>query len=313
MSKKLRIVFMGTPDFVLPLLEKIAAHPAADLVCVYTQPPRPKGRGKETQSSPVHMGAEQRNISVRTPENFRDEKDVADFKALNADLAVVAAYGMLLPDSILNAPAHGCVNIHPSLLPRWRGTSPIQFALWEGDAETGVCLMKLVRKMDAGPIVECRRRPVLPDATYESLSAQLWDDGAALVGAALDRLAQSGAIPATAQAEEGVTFTRKLTKEDGRIDWKRSAARIDCQIRGLNPWPGTWCETADGKRLKILRASVAAERHGKAAGTILDQAKIACGEGTVLQLITLQPEGKKPMDGAAALNGGYVKPGHVLS
>lgn len=307
MDRPLNIIFMGTPDFVVPLLRAIAGvhHVSA----VYTQPPRPKGRSQsEREKSPVHLAADGLDIPVFTPVNFSDPNDVDVFRAHDADIAVVAAYGMLLPQDILDAPKHGCMNVHPSLLPRWRGSAPIQFAIWKGDSETGVSVMKLVKKMDAGPIIAQRRR-VINDHDFISLNEALWQDGAQLVLEALKKLQESGTIDAKPQADEGIAFTHMLEKQHGRIDWTQSAQEIERQVRGLNPWPGTWCEMPDGKRLKILKAK-ATGGTGK-PGDILANGNLACGSGA-LQLLSLQPEGKKPMDVKAALNGGYLKPGDRL-
>ncbi len=313
MDKKLRIGFMGSPDFVVPTLEALITHPDIEVVCVYTQPPRPKGRGSAVQKTPVHDAALTQNLEVRTPVNFKDPEDVKAFAALNLDTAIVAAYGLMLPDEILNAPKHGCINIHPSLLPRWRGVSPIQFALWKGDEKTGVSIMGLVKEMDAGPVYVQDQIDITPQSTAQDLSDRLWPMGTKLLLEVLESLIKTGTLNSKEQDHEAATFCHKLTKEHGRIDWSLNASEIDRQIRALNPWPGTWSVLPDGKRLKILSAAPGnADTQGK-AGMVLDSSgHISCGDGQSLTLQTLQPEGKKPMDFAAALNGGYIKPGDLL-
>lgn len=308
----LRIIFMGTPDYILPVLTAIyeSGH---ELVCIYTQPPRMKGRGQEIQRSATHIWADSKNIPVRTPVNFKNEKDVVEFQALKADIAIVAAYGMLLPQSVLDSPKHGCVNIHPSLLPRWRGTSPIQHTIWAGDAKAGVSVMKLVRQMDAGPLIEVRSIDTPPNIKYEELLAQFWAMGAEMIKEVLKSLAQTGAFTATPQSEDDVTYAKMLEKEDGRINWVKTAIETDRMVRALNPWPGTYCEF-NGQRIKINEVMLAGQSTNHPPGTIIDRhGHIACGGNTVLQILKLQPEGKKPMDFASALNGGYVKMGEAFT
>lgn len=306
-GRGLRVIFMGTPDFVVPTLEALVK--AHDVVAVYTQPPRAQGRGKSViEKSAVHKAAEQHGVPVVTPENFKDVADVDDFRRYNADIAVVAAYGMLLPQDILDAPQHGCINVHPSLLPRWRGTSPIQFAIWKGDEHTGVSVMKLVKKMDAGPVI-AQEGCAVGDHDFTSLNTMLWQAGTRLVLQALDELARTGNLKATAQSEEGVTFTHMLEKDHGRINWTQNAFQIDRQVRALNPRPGTWCMVG-GKRFKIL-ALIKGAGMGTPGEVLSDHGDVACDGGAV-RLVTIQPEGKKPMDAIAAFNGGYLKVGERL-
>lgn len=309
-SKPLRIAFMGTPDFVVPVI-KALQDSIHDLVGIYTQPPREKGRKRDIQKTPAHIYAEDQNIEVYYPENFKSEEDMTAFKALNLDIAVVAAFGMLLPQTILEAPKHGCINIHPSLLPRWRGPSPIQYAIWKGDTETGVSVMSLEQKMDTGPIL-AQERVDIGSQTFLELNDALWKKGIENLMRVLDGLAEEGALNPIPQFEEGVTYCRLLTKEDGHIDWKQSAIEIDRQVRGLNPWPGTW-SIINGKRLKILEVKVLDEMSSEKLGVILDAGKISCESGSVLQFLTVQPENKKPMDIKVALNGGHIKQGDLLS
>lgn len=310
-GRKLRIAFMGTPDFALPVLDTIRRN-GHEIACVYTQPPRPKGRGGALAKSPVHEWADAKGIAVRTPENFKNPEDIGAFRALELDAAVVAAYGMLLPQDILDAPKHGCINIHPSLLPRWRGPSPVQFAILKGDQKTGVSIMSLVRKMDAGPVIAVRETEILPRETYAELNLRLWALGTEMIAETLDRLAEEGALNAVPQAEDGVTFSKIFEKADGRIDWTQDAARIDRRIRALNPWPGVWTESG-GKRIKILEAVLSGPGE-TGPGMILDASgRVACGNGTSIRLLKIQPEGKKPMDFTSALNGGYPKIGERFS
>ncbi|MCI5060659.1 MAG: methionyl-tRNA formyltransferase [Alphaproteobacteria bacterium] len=310
-TKPLRIAFMGTPDFVVPTMRMLhmGAH---ELVCVYTQPPRAKGRKQEFHHTPVHDAADALGVDVRHPVNFKDERDVKAFEELNLDIAVVAAYGLLLPQSILDAPKLGCLNIHPSLLPCWRGPAPIQYAIWKGDKETGVSVMQLEKAMDAGPVIAQERVEIAPRDNFTSLNETLWQKGNELLAHTLDNISHSGEVRSAAQDHDQATYCKLLTKEQGRIDWNQSAVEIDRQIRGLNPWPGTWCMDASGRRLKILEARVSDEKREGLARTILQDGKIICGEESALQLTEVQPENKKPMDIVAAINGGYIKEGEKL-
>jgi methionyl-tRNA formyltransferase len=311
-DKKLRIAFMGTPDFAVAALEKIVAS-GHQVVCVYSQPPRPKGRGQQIQESPVHVAALADGIEVRTPLNFKKDEDVAAFMALELDVAVVAAYGLILPKAILDAPKYGCLNIHASLLPRWRGAAPIQRAILEGDSETGVTIMQMEEGLDTGPMVSMKAVPIRPSTTTQSLHDMLAALGSSMVVDALNELAEKGRLSATPQPSEGTTYAKMLKKEEGRIDWQKESDFLHRQIRALNPWPGTWCETGGGKRLKIIDAVPMPFTSDAAAGTVLDEdGVVSCGGGTTLKLETVQPEGKKPMTVADAVRGGYLKAGMRL-
>ena len=321
MNKKLRVAFMGTPDFVLPTIQSLIDGPH-ELLCIYTQPPRPQGRKKELVNTPAHNLANAQNIEVRHPNNFKSGKDIKDFEDLELDVAIVAAYGMLLPQIILDAPKFGCINIHPSLLPRWRGPSPIQYAIWKGDDETGVTVMELEKAMDTGPIIAQEKCLITPETNFISLNHDLWAKGTVLLNQALDDIATTNQLHSTPQREEGVSYCKMLTKESGRIDWTQNAPEIDCQIRGLNPWPGTWCFDSDGKRTKILEARFEADDHKSlpdnagiawSAGKILSNGQVVCGDDTILKLIKIQPENKKPMSVKDAENGGYLTQGDFLS
>ncbi len=311
MTKPLRIAFMGTPDFVIPVLDALK-NSDHDLVCVYAQPPREKGRKRALQKSPTHVWADENNIKIRHPINFKSVEDIDAFKSLDLDVAIVAAYGMLVPSGILEAPKFGCINIHPSLLPRWRGPSPIQYAIWKGDTQTGVSVMSLEKSMDTGPIIAQSMCNIKTDTTFSELNKTLWAQGVELLMKALESLSKTRTLNSTPQSEEGVTYCKLLTKEDGQINWSQTAQEIDCQIRGLNSWPGTY-SFLNSKRIKILEACLTQEKSSETVGAFLEQGKIVCGNNSVLQLITLQPENKKPMSIEVALNGEHIKQGDVLS
>lgn len=310
MSKALRIAFMGTPDFSTAALQALIESDH-DVVCVYSQPPRPKGRGQQVQKSPVHLLAEENNIDVRTPINFKDPKDIQAFEDLNLDVAIVAAYGLILPKAILDAPKQGCINIHASLLPRWRGAAPIHRAIWAGDEETGITLMQMDQGLDTGDMIAIQKAPITAETTLPNLHDELSRIGAEMIVPCLNDLVK-GVLGQTPQPDAGTTYAHMLRKQDGRIDWMQSAEEIDRQVRALTPWPGTWCMTENDKRLKILEVALCDEKTDTANGTILQGGFVACGGGRVLQLVTIQPENKKPMDIKTALNGGHITAGDVL-
>lgn len=309
---KLRIVFMGTPDFAVPALDALRRS-GHEIVCVYSQPPRPKGRGHQVHPSPVHAYAEENHIPVRTPRSIRKLDAIQEFIALQADVAIVAAYGLILPKEILEAPKYGCINIHASLLPRWRGASPIQHAIWMGDKQTGVTLMQMDEGLDTGAMIDKQPVAIKPETTASSLHDELSSLGSAMIIEAVTKLARDGEIPATPQDNTVATYAKLLRKEDGFVDWNKTSVEIERQIRSLNPWPGVSTQ-ANGQRFKIL----AAVNHSGAlvdgdVGTILNRdGDIACGNGTILKLEKIQPPNAKPMDFASALNGGYFKVGGVL-
>jgi len=302
----MRIVYMGTPDFaVLPLRALIdAGH---QVICIYTQPPRPAGRGQREQISPVHEEAVRRGIPVRTPVSLRSEGAQKDFAALKPDVGVVAAYGLLLPKAILAAPPYGCVNIHASLLPRWRGAAPIQRAILAGDAETGITIMQMDEGLDTGPMLMQAKRAIGATTTAQDLHDSLAALGAETIVTALEKL-QPGLLKATPQPD-GAVLAPKLTREEGRLDWKKPATALERQVRAFTPWPGAWFEH-EGERIKVLGAAVA---DGKdAAGTVLDdQLTVACGEGA-LAIKHLQRAGKGPMDADAFLRGYPIARGTIL-
>ncbi|MEZ5888596.1 MAG: methionyl-tRNA formyltransferase [Paracoccaceae bacterium] len=282
----MRLIFMGTPDFSVPALRALAAR--HEIAAVYSQPPRPAGRGKKDRPSAVHQAAAALGLPVRHPVTFRDPADVAAFAALQADVAVVVAYGLLLPKAVLDAPREGCLNIHASLLPRWRGAAPIHRAVMAGDAETGICIMQMDQGLDTGPVLSRRATPIGVEETTGDLHDRLAEMGAGMIVQALDRLGQ---LYPAAQPQDGVTYARKIDKAEARIDWTRPAAEVDRQIRGLSPFPGAWCEVT-GERVKLLRSRLA--NGSGAPGEVLHGLTIACGEGAV-EVTLAQREGKRPM------------------
>jgi methionyl-tRNA formyltransferase len=307
---RLKIAFMGTPDFAVAALD--ALHAAGhDIVAVYSQPPRPAGRGHKLQPSPVQRRAEELGLPVRHPLSLKkDAQARADFKALGADVAVVAAYGLILPQDVLDAPAYGCINIHGSLLPRWRGAAPIQRAILAGDAESGICIMQMEAGLDTGPVLLQDSLPITSGTTAPQLHDALAAMGARLIVQALESI---GSLTPAPQTEAGATYAKMLSREDGRIDWTKSAAEIERQFRALTPWPGVWCMTG-GARLKVtgIRIAQASGTQG-GPGQVLDKdMSVACGAGSV-QLTQVQPENRKPMTGADYLNGLHGETPPVLS
>ncbi|KXV18839.1 methionyl-tRNA formyltransferase [Acetobacter malorum] len=295
----MRLIFMGTPDFAVPALH--ALHAAGhEIVAVYSQPPRPAGRGKALRASPVQQAAEALGLPVRHPEKLRkNEEEWAAFAALEADAAVVAAYGLILPQVMLDAPRLGCMNIHASLLPRWRGASPIQSSILAGDTESGVTIMQMEAGLDTGPMLLREAVPI----TAETTATSLHDALSAIGGQLAVRVLAEHPAP-TPQPEDGVTYAPMLTREDGRLDWSQSAAALDLRIRALTPWPGTFTVQADGTVLKIGAATPLPDRkHTATPGTALDDAlTIACGDGA-LRLTRLQKPGRGMMDADAFLRG----------
>lgn len=291
----MRIVFMGTPDFSVSALNALveAGH---EVAAVYSQPPRPAGRGKKERPSPVHARALELGLDVRHPLNFKSEEDRAAFAALNADIAVVVAYGLILPQEVLDAPKHGCLNIHASLLPRWRGAAPIHRAIMAGDVETGVCIMQMEAGLDTGPVLLRQATAIGAEETTGQLHDWLSEMGAKAIVAALSRLDQ---LEPQVQPEEGVTYAAKIDKAEAKIDWSEPAEVVDRKIRGLSPFPGAWCEI-DGERVKLLGSKLA-EGQGE-AGQVLSEFVVACGEGAV-EITRLQRSGKKPMTTEDALRG----------
>ena len=276
---------------------------------MYTQPPRPKGRGHQVLPTPVDHLASTHNIPVHTPESLKkDEDEKARFISYELDVAVVAAYGLILPLDILNAPRYGCLNIHASLLPRWRGASPIQHAIWKGDDKSGITIMQMDEGLDTGDMIEKREVLIRPQTTAQSLHDELSALGAILIKDVIDRLAQDEKLEAEKQKDDEMTYAPLLKKEDGHVSWAQTAHQIDLQVRALNPWPGVWTQTPDDKRLKIIQAEPVSDNFVKPPGTIIDQyGHVSCGEDTALRLLKVQPDNAKPMDAISAINGGYLK------
>ncbi len=289
----MRVIFMGTPDFSVPVLEALAQQ--HEVVAVYSQPPRPAGRGKKDRPSPVQTRAEALGLTVRHPTSLRNEQAAAEFAALDADIAVVVAYGLILPQNILDAPRLGCLNIHASLLPRWRGAAPIHRAILAGDKTTGICIMQMEAGLDTGPVLLRAETEIGAEETTAQLHDRLSAMGAGLIVQALDQLP----LPATPQPDAGVTYAAKIDKSEARIDWSQPAEQIDRQIRGLSPFPGAWCDVA-GERVKLLRSRLATG--SGAAGQVLHGFTIACGTGAV-EILQAQRDGKRAADAAEILRG----------
>jgi methionyl-tRNA formyltransferase len=303
----LNIVFMGTPEFAVPSLAELLAN-GYNVVRVYTQPPRKSGRGQKLTKSPVHQFAELMGVPVETPESFRKSKVIDGLEALKADVACVVAYGQILPQRALDAPQYGCLNLHGSLLPRWRGAAPVQRAIMAGDEQTGVQIMQMAKGLDTGDILLSETVDIQPNDTAASLSERLSRIGAGLWPRGLAALSRGGLTPTPQTGEP--SYAHKIDKSEARIDWSKTAQELDCHIRGLAPFPGAWCDW-DGARLKLHYAKVE-EGHGK-AGEILDDAGlIACGK-MALRLIDVQPAGKGKMSAEDFLRGKNLPKGTILS
>lgn len=311
----LRIVFMGTPEFSVPTLMEIVGQ-GHDVVACYTQPPRKAGRGMEERKSAVHRAAETLGIPVRCPQSLKSEEERAALAELAPDAAVVVAYGLLLPQAVLDIPVHGCLNLHASLLPRWRGAAPINRAIMAGDPETGVEVMRMEAGLDTGPVYMAEKLAIGQDMTAGELHDRLSVLGADLMVRALAALPRGGLVP-TPQVEEGVTYARKIDKAETRIDWTRPAREVHDHVRGLSPFPGAWCEVEIAgrpERVKVLRGALDESAAGE-PGTLLtagDELLVACGSGAV-RLVQLQRAGKKPMPAAEFQRGAQLSPGARLS
>ncbi|MCU0800677.1 MAG: methionyl-tRNA formyltransferase [Rhodobacteraceae bacterium] len=289
----MRVIFMGTPDFSVPVLESLTAQ--HEVVAVYTQPPRPAGRGKQDRPSPVHTRALALGLPVRHPVSLRSEEVQQSYAALQADVAVVVAYGLILPQAVLDMPRLGCLNIHASLLPRWRGAAPIHRAIMAGDAATGVCIMQMEAGLDTGPVLLREATPIGPEDTTQDLHDRLSGMGARLILQALDAR-PSVLVP---QPDEGVTYAAKIDKAEARVNWTRPAEEVDRLIRGLSPFPGAWCDVG-GERVKLLRSRLA---EGAAQpGQVLGGFKVACGTGAV-EITLAQREGKRAVAADEFLRG----------
>ncbi len=302
----MNVIFMGTPDFVVPVLKSLAEHHT--VICVYTQPPRPAGKGYKLTPSPVHAMAEQLGIEVRTPVSLRKAPEQEAFAALNADVAVVCAYGLILPQPVLDAPKHGCINIHASLLPRWRGAAPIQRSIQAGDTESGVTIMQMDAGLDTGDMLLVEKCPITVDTTAQMLHDSLAEIGSRLI---IDTLAN---IPAPQkQPENGVTYAEKIQKNESLIDWNLPAEQIKRNIMAFNPYPTAYT-TFNGERIKIYNADVLTDTTDLPAGTLIDnQLTVACGNGTALRIQKLQREGKRPLIAEEFTKGNILKQGDTFA
>lgn len=303
----MRVIMMGSPDFAVPTLDALveAGH---DVIAVYSQPPRPAGRGKKLQPTPMEKRARELAIEVRTPKSLKKEPVQEEFAALGADVAVVAAYGLILPQAILDTPRMGCINVHASLLPRWRGAAPIHRAIMAGDEETGVTIMQMEAGLDTGPMLLIEKTPI-DDKNTGKLTEELAQMGGRLI---VDFLADPDAHPPQDQPDEGVTYAHKIDKDEARIDWARDANELKRHIQGLAPWPGAWTEI-NGTRLKILEAELATNAGGGQAGEVLDdQLTIACGMDA-LHLTRVQRAGKAASSAQELLRGFPIASGTILT
>lgn len=309
----LRVIFMGTPEFSVPTLRAIA-EAGHEIEAVYTQPPRAAGRrGLGLTRSPVQREAEQLGVEVRTPVSLKSEVEQQVFRALRADVAVVVAYGLLLPKPILEAPRLGCLNGHASLLPRWRGAAPIQRAVMAGDSETGMMVMRMEEGLDTGPVAMVEKCAIGPDMTAGDLHDRLMLIGAALMAGALARL-ERDALTFTTQATAGVTYAKKIDKAETRMDWTRPAGEVHNHIRGLSPFPGAWCETEIGgrlERLKLLRSTLS-QGAGEPGGILDDRLTVACGSGAI-RLVEVQRAGGRPIAAQEFLHGAKLEKGMKFS
>ncbi|MBZ9822260.1 methionyl-tRNA formyltransferase [Mesorhizobium sp. CA4] len=309
----LRAIFMGTPDFSVPTLRAIA-EAGHEIAAVYTQPPRAGGRrGLELTPSPVQREAERLGLEVRTPKSLKSEAEQQAFAALKADVAVVVAYGLLLPKAVLDAPRLGCLNGHASLLPRWRGAAPIQRAIMAGDTETGMMVMKMEEGLDTGPVAMVEKCAIGPDMTAGELHDRLMVQGASLM---VEALAQLGinCMTFTPQAAEGVTYAQKIDKSETRVDWTRPSGEVHNHIRGLSPFPGAWCEVEIGgrmERLKLLRSTLS-DGAGESGGILDDRLTVACGSGAV-RLVEVQRAGGRPAAAQEFLRGAKIAKGTKLT
>lgn len=309
----LRVIFMGTPEFSVPTLRAIA-EAGHEVVAVYTQPPRAAGRrGLELTPSPVQREAERLGIETRTPVSLKGGAEQAAFRALQADVAVVVAYGLLLPKAVLEAPRLGCINGHASLLPRWRGAAPIQRAIMSGDSETGMMVMRMEEGLDTGPVAMVEKCAIEPDMTAGDLHDRLMSVGAALMVEALARL-ERNTLTFARQEVEGVTYAKKIDKSETRVDWTRSASEVHNTIRGLSPFPGAWSEMEIGgrlERLKLLRSTLS-QGVGESGGILDDRLTVACGAGAI-SLVEVQRAGGRPAAASEFLRGAKIEKGMKFS
>jgi len=302
----LNIVFMGTPDFAVPSLAEIISS-GHNVLRVYTQPPRRSGRGKHVTKSPVHQFAELMGLPVATPESFRRSKVIDELEELNADVACVVAYGQILPQRALDAPSYGCLNLHGSLLPRWRGAAPVQRAIMAGDAQTGVQIMQMAKGLDTGDILLSETTDILPTDTAETLSRRLSQLGAQMWPRALGAVEREALTPTPQSGEP--TYAHKIDKSEARLDWSLPARNLEAYIRGLSPFPGAWCEI-NGRRVKVHLAKVV-EGQGDPGEVLDDRLTLACGESAI-RLLSVQPAGKSRMSVDDFLRGTDIPAGTIL-
>jgi methionyl-tRNA formyltransferase len=307
----MKVAFLGTSEFAVPALKALveAGH---DVICVYTRAPKPAGRGQQERRTPVHALALALGLAVRTPKGLRSEEEAAAFKALDLDAAVVVSYGHILPRTFLEAPVLGCINIHGSLLPRWRGAAPIHRAILAGDAETGVTIMRMDEGLDTGPMLLAESTPISAADTAETVHDRLAELGGRLIVSTLDALVGKTIEPVP-QPDDGVTYAHKLGKEEGALDWRRPAAELERKVRAFHPWPGTWFDV-EGERIKVLGAALTLA--AGAPGTVSIGRDgfpvVACGVGG-LKLLKLQRAGKSAQAADAFLRGFALAAGTVLA
>ena len=317
MTDPLRIAFMGSPDFAVPVLAALvdAGH---EIACVYSQPPRPDGRGKKLRPTPVHQWAEAAGLLVRTPKSLKGAPEQAEFAALDLEAAVVVAYGLILPQAILDAPRLGCMNMHASLLPRWRGAAPIHRAIMAGDQMTGVQAMIMEAELDTGPVLATEETRIFPFDTTGTVHDRLAGLGADLAVTALAGLAD-GSLDPKPQIEDGVIYAHKIKAEDQRIDWSQSAASVDCQIRGLSPFPSAWFHySPEGEtepvRMKALMSRMEDGSAEAKPGQVLDdKLLVQCGDGHAVRVLKAQKPGSKAMDAEDLLRGLPIAAGELFS
>lgn len=304
----MRVIFMGSPAFAVPALQ--ALHAAGhEIVCVYSQPPRPQGRGHKLAKTAVHEAAEQLGLDVRTPASLKPAEEVEAFQALHADVAIVAAYGLILRKNILEAPKHGCINIHGSILPRWRGAAPVQRAIQMGDAETGVTIMQMDVGLDTGPMLSLKTFPIQADDNTQTVMDRMADLGAAMIVQTLYDLQTTGLQPQP-QPDEGVEYAHKISKAESIVDWSKSAIEIERTLRAFTPWPGLWT-AINGERVRLAQVRVVSGAPGQAPGTVMaEPLTIACGEGA-LQIEKIQRAGRGVQTIAEFRNGFAISVGMV--
>ncbi len=308
--KTLKVIFMGTPDFSVPALQALIDHPSIDVMAVYTQPARPAGRGQQLKPSPIQMVADAHQIPVHTPKSLkRDPEAVALFQNLKADIAVVAAYGLILPKTVLDAPKYGCLNIHASLLPRWRGAAPIQRAIEAGDLKSGITIMQMEEGLDTGAMLLKESIEITKTTTAQMLHDGLSAMGSKMITTVLEAMIAGQPLAPEIQDESLSCYAAMLKKEEGRINWSETAATIDLKIRAFTPWPGCYTHATDGKRIKILSGELRDETSAKPEGTILSAEGDIASKNGVYRIHLLQPENSKAMDFKSALNGKKVAVG----